>query len=438
MLIDDTFEKKTLACFLKSTEFAGGAAGHLKPEYFSGKVRHNLAKILLEYHRQYGAGMTVYAFTKTLAPLITKGAIPATDLASYSTLFKELQKTDISDYRFILSELLNFIRNKEWKALIEQAVKTYIPANNFEAIEKAAAKVAAISMTNDHQPYFFWNDKEIDARTERRRVEAKGGMMGIPTGIKAMDKILHKGGWFRKELYLLMAPPKRGKSMALYWFANVATWHGFNVAFFSCENGIQIIEDRIDGMNTDIEIKHLLKHIDPVYTKLKSKRPPGKLIIFEYPAGTLKCSEVDRQLLRLESEHGIKTNFLITDYLDIMAPEQKRDDRLVEEAEIGRGLRGLAHKFDIPALTPTQVNRSGSDKLLITGKDVKGTWEKIMDADTVISFSASVKEMQEDKMRIHFSESRNNESKTLLIGTKYQTGKFYREFLKEEVAGEAA
>lgn len=435
-IIDDAFEKKVLACFVKSSEFSAGAAPHLKPEYFTGKVRHNFFKIVAGYHREYGAGISAFALTKILAGLVSKGTIPAADLGAYNKLYHELLKVDIKDYRFVLAELLDFIKNREWRSLIEDAVKKHIPDKDFQKIEQRATKIAAISTEHSHKPYDFWGDKEIEARTERRRTEAAGGMLGIPTGIKAMDNVLHKSGWFMKEFYLLLAPPKRGKSMALYWFANVATWHGFNVALFSCENGIQVIEDRIDGMNTKVEIKQLLKNIDPVYAKLKARKPPGRLSIFEYPAGTLTCSEIDRQLIQLESEHGIKVNFLIVDYLDIMKPGQKRDDRLVEEGEIGIGLRALATKFSIPVLSATQVNRAGSDKLMITGKDVRGTWDKIATADTVISFSASAKELQEQKLRIHFSESRNNESKTLLVGTSYQLGTFYASFIKEEVIGE--
>jgi hypothetical protein len=55
-----------------------------------------------------------------------------------------------------------------------------------------------------------------------------------------------------------------------------------------------------------------------------------------------------------------------------------------------------------------------------------------MVADCVISLSQTKEEKRANKMRIHFAESRNNETKTFMIGTKYGYGKFFGEFLAEE------
>ena len=105
----------------------------------------------------------------------------------------------------------------------------------------------------------------------------------------------------------------------------------------------------------------------------------------------------------------------------------------MEEAHIGKGLRALGGKFCIPVLSATQVNRQGSDKALVKGRDVRGTWDKIADADEVITFSGSDEELAEGHLRIHFSESRNSMTKTFKIKTSYNFGRFYKEFVEEEL-----
>jgi len=95
-------------------------------------------------------------------------------------------------------------------------------------------------------------------------------------------------------------------------------------------------------------------------------------------------------------------------------------------------LRSLAGKFGIPVVTATQINRVGTGKAITTGVDVAGTYEKIMVADCVISLSQTKDEKRANKMRIHFAEARNNESRTFLIGTRYGYGKFFGEYLEEE------
>jgi len=63
---------------------------------------------------------------------------------------------------------------------------------------------------------------------------------------------------------------------------------------------------------------------------------------------------------------------------------------------------------------------------------VSGTFEKIMVADSIIAFSAKDDELAEGKLRITFSESRNNERRSFLIKTNYAAGTFYKEFVKIE------
>jgi hypothetical protein len=187
----------------------------------------------------------------------------------------------------------------------------------------------------------------------------------------------------------------------------------------------QIIKVRLKRKPTPDSIK-------AVAEKLKSKKPDGELIVFEYPTNTLTCAEIERQIKKIELEKGIKIDMIVVDYLDIMKPLRRREDRLVEEADICKGLRALAGKFVVPVLSATQVNRQGSDKTIITGKDVRGTWDKIADADTIITLSATADELSKNQLRVHFSESRNNESKTFVISTAYNMGRFYKEFLREE------
>jgi replicative DNA helicase len=229
-----------------------------------------------------------------------------------------------------------------------------------------------------------------------------------------------------------MAPPKFGKTMALSWFANVAAWQGFNTAYFTFEVSKEVLSNRLDAMNTDIETKLLTDKRMYAAKKLASKLPKGCLEIFEYPTKSCTVAEAERQIRKLEIERGIILDFAVFDYGDIMRPMRFYNDKLAEQATIFEDIRALGGKFGIPVLTATQVNRIGTGKAITTGVDVAGTYEKIMVADCVITLSATREEKKAGKMRIHFAESRNNESKTFLIETKYGYGRFFGAFVEEE------
>lgn len=438
MIIDSNFEDKVLASLLKSRDFCVVAAQHLKPSYFENPVKHNIAKMGIDFYNKYQTKLSNIGFVESVKDLVSNKTISDKDAPLYATEYKRLQKIDVSDYKFILEKLIIFIKNRETKKLIEEAVKKHLPKNDFAAIEEAMRGIAAISTLQEIRPYDYFSTDAIAGRTERRERELLVKTVGISTGIKKMDDQFPKHGWTRRELYIILAPPKRGKTMALDFFANVAALQGFNVALFSCETSEEVISDRLDAMNANIEIKKLPAHVKEVHGKLAELGVEGKLFIFEYPTKRCTVQEIERQIRRLEVEQGITIDLLVVDYGDILKPAKHYQDKLQEQAGIFEDLRALATIFNIPVITASQVNRTGSDKEIISGKDVAGTWEKIMVADGIISLSASEADIKENRMTIHFAECRNMERKTFKIKTAYNFGRFYKEFLEEVEMKEAA
>jgi replicative DNA helicase len=262
-----------------------------------------------------------------------------------------------------------------------------------------------------------------------------GKIKGISTGIKKLDELLPLGGWCPKELYAISGSAKRGKTMALLWFAYCATLQGFNVPYFTCEVSEERLSDRLDAMISETEIKHLTADIKTVMDKLKTKRPTGKLMIFEYPTKTLTVKEVERQCTRLEMQKGISIDMVVTDYAGIMKPGRfYRDNDWKEEAGIYEDLRALAGRQGVPHLTGNQINRVGAGKALNKGTDTGGTWEKIQIVDGNITISGTDEEVRDGILRIHLSEMRNAPSATFKIKTAFGMGRFYKEFVEMESA----
>ncbi len=67
----------------------------------------------------------------------------------------------------------------------------------------------------------------IEVRTEERldRAAGKGPITGVTTGYPEIDRHLYHKGWGRRELSVLMAPAKGGKSTALIDFGISACTH---------------------------------------------------------------------------------------------------------------------------------------------------------------------------------------------------------------------
>ena len=53
---------------------------------------------------------------------------------------------------------------------------------------------------------------------------------------------------------------------------------------------------------------------------------------------------------------------MVIDYLQLIEPENRRDPRQEQVAQISRRLKFLARELDIPVIALAQVNRSSEDR----------------------------------------------------------------------------
>lgn len=431
MLIDEEFEEKVLACLFRCKDFAAVATKYVKAKHFkSSPIRQNMAAMALKFFADYRTTITAHAFVLCLKELAGLKKIDAEDGPLYGAAFKRFMALDVSDHGFVLDQLITFIRDREIRKFIEDAVKKDLPKGDYDALQKGMRAILDINTVSDADPVEFWDDAQIEARLKRREDEKLCRTLGISTGIKRLDDALDKKGWYKKELYVALGSAKAGKSMFMLWCANAAVWQGFNVVYFTCETSTERLSDRMDAMNTDVEIKFLPDNCKEVADKIRAKKPDGKMFFFEYPTKTLTPAEIERQIDRLEAR-GIVVDFIVVDYADIMRPQRHYEDRWAEQASVYEDLRGIAGKLEIPVLTASQVGRQGSGKTIVKGKDTAGAWEKIAIVDGCLTLCGSDEDMKKGEMLVHLSEFRNSPSCTLRIKTSYGMGRFYREFVEE-------
>jgi hypothetical protein len=131
----------------------------------------------------------------------------------------------------------------------------------------------------------------------------------------------------------------------------------------------------------------------------------------------------------LAKGEGFIADIIMVDYLDLLRPTVRTDNIYTDQGTISEELRGIAGKFQIPVLTASQINRSGTGKEVTTGADVAGSYDKIAIADQIITLSATKEDLRLGRLKINLSESRNNESAMINIETDFSRGKFFKRFL---------
>ena len=87
---------------------------------------------------------------------------------------------------------------------------------------------------------------------------------------------------------------------------------------------------------------------------------------------------------RLKLRHGIR--LVVIDYLQLIEPENRRDPRQEQVAQISRRLKFLARELQIPVIALAQLNRSSEDRQDHRPRlsDLRESGSIEQDADTVL------------------------------------------------------
>jgi replicative DNA helicase len=276
----------------------------------------------------------------------------------------------------------------------------------------------------------------------------------FPTGIPELDK---RGfGPTRKELWLYIAPAKRGKTWALIQLAKMAIIHRLRVVHITLEMSqarsaqryMQALfavskrkeKHKVTKFNRDslgrladfdeTEVAPKLYFEDPkIYEKLTAKinkfgsRLLDNIFIKEFATGTLTIRQLMAYLDGLESNERFMPDLLIVDYPDLMRIDKK--NYRLEIDEIYKELRGIGVSRNMAVAVVSQGNRS-SEKAKYVGSDhVAEAWSKVAHADCIITHNQTNAEKQMGLARLHVAGGRNDEDKfTLCISQNYAMGTY--------------
>jgi replicative DNA helicase len=230
-----------------------------------------------------------------------------------------------------------------------------------EAAERKILDVAQIGMTGQTHTL----EEALREAYDRIDTRTPGGdlaISGIPTGYPDLDEIT--AGLQNSEMIIVAARPSVGKTaFALNLIRNIAVEEGHPVFFVSLEQSrVELAERllccqaRVDShrlrrgtLNTD----DMTKIVD-AGGKLRS----AKIFIDDSPGqGMLRISANAR---RLHLRQHIK--LVVIDYLQLIEPDNRRDPRQEQVAQISRRIKFLARELKIPVIALAQVNRASEDR----------------------------------------------------------------------------
>ncbi len=233
--------------------------------------------------------------------------------------------------------------------------------------------------------------QRIDARVGKENLS----ISGISTGYVDLDNIT--AGLQNSELIIIAARPSVGKTaFALNIVRNIiteglASGHSPVILFFSLEMARIELAERLLCCQSRVDSHKVRKgHLsaDDIQKLMDAgdvlRR--AKLYIDDTPSRTM--IQIAASARRLDKKHekdgGLK--LVVIDYLQLIEPENRRDPRQEQVAQISRRLKFLARELGIPVIALAQVNRASEERQDHKPRlsDLRESGSIEQDADTVL------------------------------------------------------
>lgn len=409
------FELKIVSHTLRDTSFLQQCEDLVDREFFSDAASRFLVTVAKNHYKKYESAPSIRTLTTYVQGAMKSGKLKKELIPDIKKTLKEAYDEPLSDLNYLIERVTTFARHRALQTALFKVVEDMERAEkagidlDYGDVERAMQSALMIGTNDANNGYDYF--ERLESRTESREDRKSGkidpGEYSITTGYPAIDSLLYHKGWARKEMVVLMGPPKSGKSTALGQFGLNACRAGFDTLYVSLEVSDLVLADRIDASLSSTAMAELTDKSDFVRDEIeKLSASCGKFILHQYPTMTFTPKQLAR-LLEHYKARGIIFDMVIVDYGDIMAPDFRTPDPIENSKSIYAGLRAIAMQYDAALLTATQTNRDGARSSVATMTDVAEDFNKIRIADLVISINKTEEEKAAQEARLYFAASRN-------------------------------
>lgn len=228
-----------------------------------------------------------------------------------------------------------------------------------EILDKAESAIFSISQSHMKGGFIPIKSTLVESFDRIDELHKQGaGMRGVRTGFIDLDKIL--SGMQKSNLLILAARPGQGKTALVLNIAQFISVHDkMPVGIFSLEMSKEELVDRFLISQSDVDAWRLKtgRLTEDDFTRISQAMgdlAEAPLFIDDTPG--LSILEMRSKARRLQMEHDL--GLLIVDYLQLVDPGRKYDNRVQEVSMVSQALKNLARELNVPVLAASQLSRA--------------------------------------------------------------------------------
>lgn len=340
-------EEAVLGALLLDSSTFSDIDGLLGPEHFTGAGRASIFRHIQEQSRR-----------RELADVITVGAeLP--EEADYA-----LTMAQATPGTSMLRAWAGIVREK-WvlrqAAMIATNLATSCRANDADAIDESIKLLMGLRTANAQHQFTARAALEAAYANVVEASKRADGLVGLPTGIEDMDKLL--GGFHDTDLSVFGARPGIGKTSLLLGAARAAATRG-PVLIFSGEQPHQQLGLRMLAAGAGIPLQRLRNgHLttDAQWARTTNAVQALSLLpIHIDDTSSPDIRHIQRVARKAKHEHGIVAAYV--DYIQIIkAKELKRAERTDVVVLVAQELKEMAKELNIPVFALAQLDRKADE-----------------------------------------------------------------------------
>jgi len=327
---------------------------------------------------------------------------------------------------YLMGEIEEFVRKK---LLLNQATKIQQYANGGVQKESFTDNIA------DAEAFTFDDNIGFDFFTEAQRLyeDANTKEVIFKSGLKTIDDLIG-GGFHEKSLSLIMSSTNVGKTLIMCALTTNFVLHGYRVLYVTFEDSENKIATRIAQNMFDItQSQYKVMSRDDfakAFTKAKSIAGGDKLIIKEYPEGTVNALQIEALIKDLKDKKKFVPDVLIVDYIGCMIPNGKPNPNLNSNSLLtlaAQQIRALGMKYGFPVISASQTNRGGYNTAEISLSDAADSFGQNMKADAVFAVTQTPEMKDQGMYQVQLLKTRygNQRGQLVTIGVDVEKQRIY-------------
>ena len=305
-------------------------------------------------------------------------------------------------YNWFMEEFEGFSRRMELERAILKAADL-LEKGDYDPVEKLIKDAVQISLNKDMGTDYFASPSD-----RINKYFNSGGQ--VSTGWTSVDKILY-GGMSRGELNIFAGGSGSGKSLVMMNIALNWLQAGLSGVYVSLELSEELCGLRTDAMLTNTSTKDIRKDISNTELRVRMvSKKAGAYRIKAFPAQS-NINDVRSYLKEVQIQTGIKVDFVMVDYLDLLMPVSVKvnpNDQFIKDKYVAEELRNLAQELGILLVTASQLNRSAVEEIEFDHSHIAGGISKINTADNVFGIFTSRAMKERGRYQIQCMKSRSS------------------------------